>query len=623
TSTMRLLIALLLLAATAFAFNGKVESGSGAIAQSGQPLRGFNCQYNRVNSYFAQNYASLPAATFDGSASCGRCVSVKCTDDSCSGLPAVTALVVDQCYSCSTSSGLKLSSPAFKTIAGMSSGSVSASWEFVSCGSLIQGNPVLTSSDPTNIWWQSLTFSNSRKPLAAVSLNGLPMNLQPWGPWVWSAQGLPLNITSAGQNALILQATDGETLAYTLSNLAEQELDGQFSLNAVLENSFFFYDAQRSGRLPADNPVPWRGNSHLNDPVVGGYYDAGDYLKLNFPLGTSLAFLGWGLLEFPAGYDAAGLTARAKASLKWGTDYLVACHVAEDQYIGQIGDPGIDHAFWGRAEEQTGARPAFTWTSAMPASDLASSAASALAAASLVFASDNATYSASLLSHAQRLFDFGARNEGLYSSSYTAVTYVYSSTTYLDDLAFAAGWLYRATKNPSYLTAAQTYLQRAQYSRNYYVNWDGVFPAADMLLKSLGVANSAGVDLDTQLATFRATWQQGQNGVTITPKGLSIPPFGGWGNLRHALNAAFVTAIHAKYNAGTRAADLAYAKRQLDYALGSSGRSFVVLYGGLVGGPASSDTDYSDVRSNYQGNEVAIDYNAGFTGTLAGLIQLL
>lgn len=41
---MRLLIALLLLAATAFAFNGKVESGSGAIAQSGQPLRGFNCQ---------------------------------------------------------------------------------------------------------------------------------------------------------------------------------------------------------------------------------------------------------------------------------------------------------------------------------------------------------------------------------------------------------------------------------------------------------------------------------------------------------------------------------------------------------------------------------------------------
>lgn len=349
----------------------------------------------------------------------------------------------------------------------------------------------------------------------------------------------------------------------------------------------------------------------------------------SFPLGTSLAFLGWGLLEFPAGYDAAGLTARAKASLKWGTDYLVACHVAEDQYIGQIGDPGIDHAFWGRAEEQTGARPAFTWTSAMPASDLASSAASALAAASLVFASDNATYSASLLSHAQRLFDFGARNEGLYSSSYTAVTYVYSrwgrmeqglpfaeslvfpdpdaaallehwgaelgfhlnrsvckvslliphppppiplpphSTTYLDDLAFAAGWLYRATKNPSYLTAAQTYLQRAQYSRNYYVNWDGVFPAADMLLKSLGVANSAGVDLDTQLATFRATWQQGQNGVTITPKGLSIPPFGGWGNLRHALNAAFVTAIHAKYNAGTRAADLAYAKRQLDYALGS------------------------------------------------------
>lgn len=59
-------------------------------------------QFNRVNSYFAQNYAALPTSTFAGSASCGQCVSVKCTDDSCSSLPAVTALVVDQCYSCST-----------------------------------------------------------------------------------------------------------------------------------------------------------------------------------------------------------------------------------------------------------------------------------------------------------------------------------------------------------------------------------------------------------------------------------------------------------------------------------------------------------------------------------------
>ena len=41
----------------------------------------------------------------------------------------------------------------------------------------------------------------------------------------------------------------------------------------VLEKSMLFYEAQRSGPLPADNRVPWRGDSALNDAVVGGYYD--------------------------------------------------------------------------------------------------------------------------------------------------------------------------------------------------------------------------------------------------------------------------------------------------------------------------------------------------------------
>jgi endoglucanase len=47
-----------------------------------------------------------------------------------------------------------------------------------------------------------------------------------------------------------------------------------------------------------------------------------------------------------------------------------------------------------------------------------------------------------------------------------------------------------------------------------------------------------------------------------------------------------------------------------------------VLYGGLVGGPNDGDS-YKDVRSDYVSNEVAVDYNAGFTGALAGLVQML
>ena len=44
------------------------------------------------------------------------------------------------------------------------------------------------------------------------------------------------------------------------------------------------------------------------------------------------------------------------------------------------------------------------------------------------------------------------------------------------------------------------------------------------------------------------------------------------------------------------------------------------ITGALVGGPDPSDI-YKDDRTDARNNEVAIDYNAGFTGALAGLKQ--
>lgn len=47
----------------------------------------------------------------------------------------------------------------------------------------------------------------------------------------------------------------------------------------VLELSLLFYEAQRSGKLPKNNRIPWRGDSALNDhglngeDLTGGYYD--------------------------------------------------------------------------------------------------------------------------------------------------------------------------------------------------------------------------------------------------------------------------------------------------------------------------------------------------------------
>jgi hypothetical protein len=41
----------------------------------------------------------------------------------------------------------------------------------------------------------------------------------------------------------------------------------------ALKKSILFFDAQRSGKLPANNPIHWRGDSALGDCVVGGWYD--------------------------------------------------------------------------------------------------------------------------------------------------------------------------------------------------------------------------------------------------------------------------------------------------------------------------------------------------------------
>jgi hypothetical protein len=43
------------------------------------------------------------------------------------------------------------------------------------------------------------------------------------------------------------------------------------------------------------------------------------------------------------------------------------------------------------------------------------------------------------------------------------------------------------------------------------------------------------------------------------------------------------------------------------------GCSYQTLYGALVGGPDEND-QYADTRSDYIHNEVAVDYNACFTG---------
>lgn len=435
----------------------------------------------------------------------------------------------------------------------------------------------------------------------------------------------------------------------------------------ALQKSMFFYECQRSGQLPADNRVSWRANSAMNDgsdvshDLTGGWYDAGDHVKFNFPMAFSATMLAWGAIDFPGGYNAAGQMKYLKSNLRFVNDYFIRCHTAPNELYGQVGNGGTDHAWWGAAEVMAMSRPSYKIDQAHPGSDLAGETAAAMAAASIVFKTDDPSYSATLLSHAIQLYNFADNYRGKYSSAITdAAGYYQSFSGYNDELVWGAIWLYRATGDAAWLAKAESYYanlssepQSTTKSFKWGLAWDDKSYGCYALLAKLTGKAQYKEDIERHLDY----WTDGYNGqrITYTPGGLAFLDV--WGALRYAINTSFL-ATYYKDAATTTAKGTKYynfALRQMNYALGSNprNRSYVcgfgtnppvnphhrtahgcwsnnlngppaatrhTLYGALVGGPGNDDT-YTDDRSNYVNNEVACDYNAGFSGLLSKLVE--
>ncbi|KAL3143651.1 hypothetical protein ABBQ38_002447 [Trebouxia sp. C0009 RCD-2024] len=473
--------------------------------------------------------------------------------------------------------------------------------------------------------------------------------------------------------ALQRQANGSFTIPANATGIAEGLSPDGIDYGQVLGLSWLFYEAQRSGPLPPTNRIPFRGDSALQDAapggaeMKGGWYDAGDFLKLNFPAAFSASLLAWGLIEFQDGYTAAGQTEAALDSLRWIADYFVKNHHGDLAFTGQIGNVGDDHASWGRPEDMTEPRPGFDLTPTAPGSDLLGQTVAALAAIAIVFQNIEPSYSNMLEAHARDLYVFATAYEGKYSDAINQA-YVYPSSNYLDDIAWGAAWLYQRTGEQQFLTEAEAYNQRniAEEGGGGYVAfvWDCAYWGTQVKLAEFtGTASYA-----TEVSRFLDTWVTGTAPVMYTPSGLAWASE--WGTLRYTMNAALIAEVWSKKIATTDATNSnryeCWARSQTKYVLGSDGLkdaqgvsiSFVVgfgtkppvqahhraascpnppapcsfdnfnaavpnphiLYGALVGGPGADDS-YVDVRSDYTKNEVAVDYNAGFTGVLAALSE--
>ena len=435
-----------------------------------------------------------------------------------------------------------------------------------------------------------------------------------------------------------------------------------YNYGEALQKVIMFYEFQRSGQLSDDIRNNWRGDSGLQDgadsglDLTGGWYDAGDHVKFNLPMSYSTAMLAWAAYECEEELKAAGQLDYLKKEIKWATDYFIKCHPEKYVYYYQVGDGNKDHAWWGPAEVMQMARPSYKVTKSSPGSTVVAETAAALASASIIFKDDDPEYSALCLKHAKELYQFA--DETRSDAGYTAASGFYNSWSgFIDELAWAASWLYLATENENYLNKAETDASNfGKEQQTSYVGykwaqcWDDVHYGAQILLAKITNKDVYKDNAQRSLDYWTTGTDTGEK-ITYSPKGLAW--LSKWGSLRYSTTMAFMASVYADWNGCPSAKKDVYnnfAKKQIDYALGSSGRSYVVgfgqnppkhphhrtahsswsnslaepnnhrhvLVGALVGGPDSSD-GYADDIMDYVSNEVACDYNAGFVGALAKL----
>ncbi|CAM0944273.1 unnamed protein product [Alopecurus aequalis] len=387
----------------------------------------------------------------------------------------------------------------------------------------------------------------------------------------------------------------------------------------ALRKSLLYFEAQRSGRLPHGQRVPWRDHSGLTDgleqgvDLVGGYYDAGDHVKFGLPMAFTVTMLSWSMVEYGDDVAAAGEVAHALEAIKWGTDYFIKAHTQPDELWAEVGDGDTDHYCWQRPEDMTTSRQAYKVDRDHPGSDVAGETAAALAAASMVFRKANPHYAHLLLHHAQQLFEFADKYRGKYDSSIAEVKSYYASVSgYKDELLWAALWLHRATGKAAYLDYvvdnAHDFGGTGWAITEF--SWDVKYAGVQILAARLLLRGEHSAAQKETLERYQAKAEHyvcaclGRNAgagdndeaeanVERSPGGMLY--IRQWNNMQYVTNAAFLLSTYADYLAeagvetvtcaGGETADAgevaALARAQVEYVLGTNPRgvSYLVGYG--------------------------------------------
>lgn len=447
--------------------------------------------------------------------------------------------------------------------------------------------------------------------------------------------------------------------AGSLSSPASMSVSAEPYINyaEALQKSLYFYECQQAGPLAEWNRVEWRADSTMDDFIKGGWYDAGDHVKFNLPMAYSASMIAWGLYEYPEGIEKCGEMTNYVNNLTFALDYLAACDLG-DEVVFQVGNGQKDHTWWGPVElydyamNENGGYEGRPYYSGTKCSAAFGEMAAALAAGycALQGRSDKTDY---YLEHAENIFKIAdaAKSDDEYQDS--DASGFYRSSHFYDELFWASNWLYKATGDKAYLDKATSYIPHLdkelgsdELKYTWSMCWDDCMQGG-MVLYAQNTGDAA------YIARVKKHLDYLVNGVTKLDGGLAY--FHTWGCLRYAAASGFVAAVASDtLDLGDESKYEEFYKTQADYCLGDNplDQSFVVgygsnapknahhrtahaswnnelsnpennrhiLYGALVGGPDNSG-NYVDDRQNFINNEVACDYNAGFTGLMAKMTE--
>ncbi len=421
----------------------------------------------------------------------------------------------------------------------------------------------------------------------------------------------------------------------------------EYNYAKLLQESLYFFDANMCGNEVSEKSAfSWRGNCHAGDSKVkingktvdvsGGFHDAGDHLKAGLPQAYTATMLGIEYMEFKDAFKDTNSTGHLKKITTHFAEYFQRCTVLKkdgtvDFFVYQVSDGDEDHKKWEAPEKQNSVRKVYYTSKKNPATDEVSEAAAALALQYINFG-DNLSleYSKKLFSYAKGFKTRKVTKEGLYDSSTGG--YLYDSQSWGDDYALAAALLYKATKDNSYKTEFEKIKNSNKGGYNIYswLSWDNVSALADYY----GDGNK------DALKNCADNMKKSDKGYSCLLE---------WGSARYNCNTQFLGLLYDK--AAKKKSYKSWATGQMKYLMGNNkqkkcyivgynkrsvkyphhraasnssdasieSKNHFVLLGALVGGPRDSSGSYTDSQSDYQCNEVALDYNAGLVGAAAAL----